>query len=224
MRHPHVKICGLKSREMIDVVLSRGGREIGLVHFAPSPRHLAIAEMAELAAYARDRAKVAIVTVDADDATLNAIATQVRPHTLQLHGHESPERVAAVRAMTNVPVMKALAIGSDEDLRQVADYRAVADRLLLDARPPRNARLPGGNGVAFDWSILAGLDRNIDYMLSGGINPDNIARALQTVRPQGLDVSSGVESEPGVKNADLINGFFNAFEAALHTMEQKRAS
>ncbi|KAA0968498.1 phosphoribosylanthranilate isomerase [Aureimonas fodinaquatilis] len=224
MRHPHVKICGLKSREMIDTVLSCGGKEVGFVHFAPSPRHLAIDDMAMLAAYVGGRAQVTIVTVDADDATLSAIAAKVRPDTLQLHGHESVERTAEVAAMTGLPVMKALAIGSAEDLQEVAKYQTVADRLLLDARPPKNALLPGGNGVAFDWSILTGLDPKIDYMLSGGINANNIARALQTISPYGLDVSSGVESEPGVKDAGLINGFFSAFEEAMHSMEQKRAS
>jgi phosphoribosylanthranilate isomerase len=139
---------------------------------------------------------------------------KVRPDMLQLHGTETPERVAAVKARYGLPVMKAFAIRGSDDLAATEAYRGVADRILFDAKPPKGSDVPGGHGVAFDWRVLETLDPNIDYMLSGGLNAANIANALAQTRPSGIDVSSGVERAPGVKDAGLIAAFFDALNAA----------
>ena len=160
------------------------------------------------------RAKAVAVTVDADDATLDEIVATMKPDVLQLHGSETPERVAAVKARYGLPVTKALAIREAADLEKIAPYRGIADRFLFDAKPPRGAELPGGNGVPFDWRLLATLDADIDYMLSGGLNAGNIAEALKLTRAPGIDISSGVETAPGVKDTGLIAAFFEAVRAA----------
>jgi phosphoribosylanthranilate isomerase len=168
----------------------------------------------ELRKAAAGRAKSVAVTVDADDATLDAIVAVMRPHMLQLHGHETPERVAAVKARHGLPVMKAFSIRETADLQAIEPYRGVADRFLFDAKPPTGAELPGGNGVPFDWRVLAALDPNVRYKLSGGLNAGNIGEALRLVSPAGIDISSGVESAPGVKDVALIEAFFGAVRAA----------
>lgn len=215
MRRPRVKICGLKDPAAIDAALDRGAHEIGLVYFPRSPRHLAIEAMASLREHVGNRAVVTVVSVDADDATLLAIAGRVRPGVLQLHGSEPPARVAAVRRITGLAATKALSVGTAADLGAIALHRETADRLLLDAKRPAGSVLPGGNGVAFDWSLLAAVDPGVPYMLSGGLNPGNVADAVRRVGPFGLDVSSGVESAPGVKDVGLIHRFFDALDAAL---------
>ncbi len=212
---PHVKICGVKTETDIDTVLGRGGGEVGFVHFGPSPRHLELEAMIRLRAHVAGRALVSIVTVDADDETLRRIAGRVRPDTIQLHGGESPARVAEISALTGVSVTKAIAVSAREDLEAVARFRPVADRILLDAKRPKGSALPGGNGVAFDWSLLDALGEDRRFLLSGGINPANVAEAVRRVRPQGIDVSSGVESAPGRKDAGLIHHLFDALDAAF---------
>ena len=149
-----------------------------------------------------------------DDALLDAIVAAMRPDMLQLHGKETPERVAAVKARYGLPAMKAIAVSEPADLAAIDPYRGIADRFLLDAKPPRGAELPGGNGVAFDWRILAGLDPDIDYMLSGGLDAGNVGRALGLAHPRGVDISSGVERAPGEKDTALIAEFFHAIGAA----------
>lgn len=211
-----IKICGLKTAEAIEAAVSRGATHVGFVHFARSPRHLTVAEMAALRP-AAGRAALVVVLVDPADEVIEAVAGTVRPDMLQLHGSETPERVAAIRRLGGRPVMKALSIGSAADLPAVSAYRGIADRLLLDAKRPAGSALPGGNGVRFDWGILAALDPALPYMLSGGLDAGNVADALRRVRPAGIDVSSGVESRPGVKDIGLVHRFFDALDrAAAH--------
>ncbi|WP_454683745.1 phosphoribosylanthranilate isomerase [Ancylobacter moscoviensis] len=209
-----IKICGLSTPETLDAALGAGADMVGMVFFAPSPRHVDLATAAALAARARGRAQIVALTVDADDATLAAIVDAARPDMLQLHGKESPERVAAVRARFGLPVMKAIGIATAADLARLSAYADVADRLLLDAKPPKGALLPGGNGVPFDWNLLAGLDLTRPFMLSGGLDPDNVGEAVRRVRPPGIDVSSGVERAPGIKDPARIAAFLRAARAA----------
>ncbi|MBB3937419.1 phosphoribosylanthranilate isomerase [Aureimonas phyllosphaerae] len=214
MTRPHIKICGLKTEGHIDTVLARGCSEVGFVHFERSPRHLSIEDMIRLRAHVGGRALVTVVTVDADDEFLKRLATRVRPDVIQLHGSETAARVAAVQALTGATVMKAIPVTSMADLEEIERFRPVADRILLDARAPKTSNIPGGNGVSFDWGLLDALESR-DFTLSGGINPDTIEAAVRRVAPRGLDVSSGVEREPGVKDDGLIHRLFDAFEAAV---------
>ncbi len=207
-----IKICGLKTAEALDAALSAGASHVGFIFFAKSPRNIAPEEAGRLRQAARGRAKAVAVAVDADDAELDAIVAAMTPDMLQLHGKESPERVAAVKARYGLPVMKAFSVSEAADVAAADAYRGVADIMLFDARPPKGAELPGGNGVPFDWRILA--DYRGDYFLSGGLTPENVGAAVRLVDPPGLDVSSGVESAPGVKDAALIAAFFAAVRAA----------
>ncbi len=205
-----VKICGLKTAEDVAAVAAAGARYAGLVFFAKSPRHLDNEQARALAlALPNGIAKVAL-TVNADDATLDAITAQVPLDMLQLHGSESVERVKEVRARYGLPVMKAIGIADEEDLAQISTYTQVADQLLIDAKPPKNADLPGGNGLAFDWRLLAGRRWATPWMLAGGLTPDNVAEAIHLTGAKQVDVSSGVESAPGVKNAVKIADFVTA--------------
>jgi phosphoribosylanthranilate isomerase len=209
-----IKICGLKTREALEAALAGGASHVGFIFFEKSPRNIAPAKAGRLRKAALGRAKAVAVTVDADDATLDAIVAEMRPDMLQLHGQETPERVTELKARHGLPVMKAFSIREAADLDAIKSYRGVADRFLFDAKPPRGAELPGGNGVPFDWRVLATLDADIDYMLSGGLSAGNIGEALRFVTPAGIDISSGVESAPGVKDAALIEAFFRAVRAA----------
>jgi phosphoribosylanthranilate isomerase len=213
-----IKICGLKTEAALAAALAGGASHVGFIFFAKSPRNIDPTEAGRLRQAALGRARAVAVTVDATDETLDGILKAMEPDMLQLHGSETPERVAALKSRYGLPVMKALSIRDANDLSAVARYRGVADRLLFDAKPPKGADLPGGNGVAFDWSLLTGFDRSVDYLLSGGLSPANVGEALRIARPPGLDVSSGVESAPGVKDPALIQAFFRAVreaEAAL---------
>jgi phosphoribosylanthranilate isomerase len=212
-RRPHVKICGLRDEAMIDLALSRGASDVGFIHFAKSPRHLSLDEMARLTAHVGERALVSVVTVDADDALVGEIAERVRPHILQLHGAETPERVEEIAARTGLKTTKAIAVANAADLQKIARYVPVAHRILLDAKAPKGAALPGGNGVSFDWSLLSALPASLDYMLSGGLSADNVGEAVRRLAPWGLDVSSGVESAPGVKDPERIAAFITAARA-----------
>lgn len=213
-----IKICGLKTPETVAAALDGGASHIGFIFFGKSPRNIDPETAGRLRLAAQGRAKAVAVTVDADDATLDAIVKLVRPDMLQLHGHETPERTAAIRTRYGLPVMKAFSIREAADLAAVAPYRDIADRLLFDAKPPKGSDLPGGNGVSFDWSVLAALDGDVDYMLSGGLNAGNIAEALGTTNTRGIDISSGVESAPGEKDVRLIGEFFRAVRAAAAKM------
>jgi len=203
-----IKICGLKTAEALDAALAGGATHVGFIFFAKSPRNIAPEDAGRLRRAARGRASAVAVTVNADDATLDAIVTAMAPDMLQLHGKETPGRVADVKKRYGLPVMKAFAISEAADLGGTAPYRGIADRFLFDAKPPAGSDLPGGNGVSFDWTILAGLDREVGYLLSGGLNAENIGAALRLAAPPGVDVSSGVERAPGVKDPALIAAFF----------------
>ncbi len=209
-----IKICGLKTPEAVAAALDGGATYVGFIFFPKSPRHVTPEQATPLRAMARGRAKAVAVTVDADDTTLDGIVAALKPDMLQLHGVETPERVRAVKARYGLPVMKAFSIRDAGDLAAIASYRGIADRFLFDAKPPKGSELPGGNGVSFDWSLLAALDADVDYMLSGGLNAANIGDALRQANPPGIDISSGVESAPGVKDPALIEQFFRAVRAA----------
>jgi len=208
-----IKICGLKSDEAVAAALESGASHIGFIFFEKSPRHILIEAAARLREVARGKALAVAVTVDADDATLDAIVSGMKPDILQLHGHETADRIRELKSRHGLPVIKALSIREASDLDLIKTYLGVADRFLLDAKPPAGADLPGGNGVAFDWTILTSLDANVDYMLSGGVNAGNIASALRLARPSGVDVSSGVENAPGEKDPEKIRAFFRAVRA-----------
>lgn len=211
-----VKICGLSTEEAVTASLDAGADMIGLVFFPPSPRNVSLQRAARLAELARRDGDAAIValTVDADDDLVDAVAARLRPDLLQLHGREPPGRVDRLRARTGIPVMKAIGIGSRSDLAAIERYRPVCDRILLDARPAPDADLPGGNGLAFDWSLLEGVDLDARFMLSGGLDPATVAQALDRTGTRGVDVSSGVESAPGVKDPQLIADFVAAVRRA----------
>ena len=209
-----VKICGLKTPETMRAALDCGADHVGFIFFAKSPRNVAPEVAADLRKAARGRAKAVAVTVNADDETLEQIVEAVDPDMLQLHGKESPERLAEIRLRFDRPVMKAFAIREAADLDAIAPYKGIADRFLFDAKPPAGSELPGGNAVSFDWTLLARLDDDVDYMLSGGLDADNIAIALLQTGAKAVDLSSGVESAPGVKDVGLIRDFFKAVGAA----------
>jgi len=209
-----IKICGLNTEEALAAALAGGASHVGFIFFPKSPRNIDPANAGRLRQAAIGKAKAVAVTVDADDAMLAAIVEAMSPDMLQLHGKEMPERVAEVKARFGLPVMKAFSVREAADLQAIMRYRRVADRFLLDAKPPAGSELPGGNGVPFDWRLLARLDAGVDYMLSGGLNASNIGEALRLSNPSGIDISSGVESAPGVKDTALIEGFFRAVRTA----------
>lgn len=223
MNGPDFKICGLTSATAIDAALSGGANHVGFIFFPKSPRNIDAAAAGALAGAARGKAKIVAVTVDAADAEIDAIVSKLRPDLLQLHGRETPERVVAVKARYALPVMKAFAIRTASDLAAVDAYRGTADRLLFDAKAPAGSKLPGGNGISFDWTALSALDRSVDYMLSGGLDKDNIGAAMATTKASGFDVSSGVESAPGVKDEAMIAAFFEAVRRAATAYETQGA-
>ena len=205
-----IKICGLSTEATLDAALAAGADRVGFVFFPKSPRHLSLARAAALSVRTGGRAAVVALCVDADDAELAGIVAAAAPDLLQLHGRESPERVAAIRARFGRPVIKALGIAARADLAAVAAYAGSADEILFDAKPPTTSDLPGGNGLRFDWTILAALDLPVPFMLSGGLDPGNVGEAVAMTRPDAVDVSSGVETAPGVKDPDKIRAFVRA--------------
>ena len=220
-----IKICGLRTPEALDVAIEAGADMVGFVFFAPSPRNVGYAAARVLGERVRGRAKKVALTVDAPDAELAAIVDALKPDLLQLHGKEPPERVATVRSRFGLPVMKALPIAERADLSPVRLYDKVADRLLFDARPPRDATRPGGLGRTFDWQLLEDLRIDVPYMLSGGLDAGNVAEALRITWAPGVDVSSGVERAPGEKDFDKIKAFVQAArQAAPQGSGQKIAS
>ena len=202
-----VKICGLKDAGAVDAAVSAGARYLGFVFFPKSPRHVTPEQAAELAT----RVPVGIARVglfvDPDDAALQSVLDRMPLDIVQLHGTETPARVAEVKALTGLPVMKAVGIAEPADLDRLWDYGLAADMLLVDAKPPRDAALPGGNGLAFDWRLLVGRQMLKPWLLAGGLTPENVNTAIRLTRAQGVDVSSGVESAPGVKDAERIRQF-----------------
>ncbi|WP_112662079.1 phosphoribosylanthranilate isomerase [Microvirga flavescens] len=212
---PLIKICGLSTPETLDAALDAGADFVGFVRFQKSPRHVSLDLARDLSRRARGRTQRVALVVDPQDAELADIVEAIDPDLLQLHGHETPERVAAIRARFGRPVMKVLGIGEAADLEAISAYRGVADRIMLDAKPPRTAgALPGGNGLTFDWRLLIGLDPAIAFMLSGGLDPDNVAQAIRLTGAAAVDVSSGVEKSPGVKDPGKIEAFIRAARTA----------
>ena len=209
-----IKICGLKTEAALDAALAGGASHVGFIFFPKSPRYVEPEDAGRLREAARGKALAAAVTVDADDAFLDAIVTAMQPDLLQLHGSESPARVAEIKARYGLPVVKAFSVCEADDLKAIEPYRGIADRFLFDARPPKGSELPGGNGVAFDWSLLAAAPPGTDYFLSGGLNAQNIGEELRVANPPAIDISSGVESAPGVKDPALIAAFFRAVDTA----------
>lgn len=203
-----IKICGLSGEEGVDAALEAGADFVGFMLFPPSPRNVALERAKTLAARARGKAKIVAVTVDGVDTLFRGIAESLKPDLLQLHGKESPSRADAIRALTGIPVMKAIGVASRDDLAVVQTYSA--DRFLLDAKPPRDATRPGGHGVAFDWAVLEEFSSQKPWLLSGGLYPENVVFALQATHAPGVDVSSGVESSPGKKDPARIHAFIRA--------------
>ena len=208
-----VKICGLRTPEALDTALHAGADMVGFVFFPPSPRHVDFAAAGELGRRVEGRALKVALSVDADDEWLAASIEALAPDLLQLHGKEAPERVLAVKARFRLPVMKAIAVETRADLACVPEYAEVADRFLFDARAPREATRPGGLGKPFEWRLLKNLDPRVPFMLSGGLNRDNVAEAIEITGALGVDVSSGVERAPGEKDPDLIRDFVRAARA-----------
>lgn len=208
-----IKICGIKTPAILDATIAAGADMVGFVHFPRSPRHVSVEEIATLISLARGRVQTCVLLVNPDNSTVAEIAA-LGPDWIQLHGPETPHRVEAIRAEAGVEIMKALPIGSADDVAIVPSFVEVADRILLDAKPPKGADRPGGLGDTFDWSLLQALDPAIPIMLSGGLTPETVAEAIRQVRPMGVDVSSGVESAPGVKDQRLIEAFIANARAA----------
>lgn len=208
-----VKICGLSTRETLEVALDAGADMVGFVFFPPSPRHLSLELGRELGRQVKNRALKVALTVDADDATLDNIMDALSPDILQLHGKESVARLRDIKQKFGRPVMKAVPVETAADLAVLPGYAAVADRILFDARPPKDATRPGGLGAPFDWHLLENLELKVPYMVSGGLHTGNVAEAVRVTRADGVDVSSGVESAPGVKDPELIKAFIRASRA-----------
>ena len=206
-----VKICGLKTHQDIDVAIDAKADFIGLVFFPKSPRHLELDNAAKLATLARHKTQIVALLVNPDDAFVSQICKIVKPDYLQLHGSESPQRTADIKSLANLPIIKAIAVAAPQDFTALSDYEKTADLILLDAKPaPGTSELPGGNGICFDWKLLQDQTIRKPYMLAGGLTPDNIAEAIKLTHAPIVDVSSGVESRPGIKDHDKIRAFIKA--------------
>src|SRR3569832_364660 len=213
-----VKICGLSTRETLDVALDAGADMVGFVFFSPSPRHLALDVARELGQAVKDRAAKVALTVDADDAPLAGIVEALQPDLLQLHGRETPARLRDIMQKFGLPVMKALPVESSADLAVLPDYRDAADRILFDARAPKDATRPGGLGAVFDWHVLENLDLALPFLVSGGLHAGNVAEAVRVTGAGGVDVSSGVERASGIKDPEMIRAFIRAARATEELM------
>ena len=205
----HIKICGISTSETADAVISSGATHLGMIFFEKSPRNVSLEQAQILSSHVGNRVTKVAVTVNADTDFLDQIVEHVAPDVLQLHGSETPEHVQRVKDRFGLPVIKALAIGAREDLEKVKPYMNVTDLFLFDAKPPKGSDLPGGNGVAFDWEIMDDIPENVPYMLSGGLNSENIVEAIDRTGTKGIDISSGVETAPGVKDVKLIEDFLD---------------
>jgi len=218
-----IKICSLSTAAALCAALAAGADMVGFVFFERSPRFVALDRARELAAEARGRAKIVALGVDASDAALAAIVAQIPPDFLQLHGKESPARVAEIKRAFAVPVMKALGVADAADFDKAREYEDVADWLLIDAKPPRGATRPGGHGVPFDWRLAQAFAPKKPWLLSGGLDPTNVGEAIALSGARGVDVSSGVESAPGVKDIGKIKAFVAAARAAFSRRDEARS-
>jgi phosphoribosylanthranilate isomerase len=208
-----VKICGLSTRETLDVALLAGADMVGFVFFPASPRHIDLNMAGDLGRQARGRALKVALTVDADDATLANVVEALQPDILQLHGKETVARLRDIKQAFGLQLMKAIPVETSADLASLPGYAAVADRILFDARAPKDATRPGGLGAVFDWRVLENLDLRQPFMVSGGLHAGNVAEAVRVSRAGGVDVSSGVERAPGVKDPEMIRAFIRAARA-----------
>jgi phosphoribosylanthranilate isomerase len=215
-----IKICGLSTPETLAAALAGGADMVGFVFHPRSPRFVSPERAAALAATARGKAEIVALIVDWDEKRATDLVEVLKPDWLQLHGAESPALTAAIARASGRPVMKALGIAGAADLEAIPHYVAAARRILLDAKPPKDASFPGGHGRPFDWSLLAGLDPAQPFMLSGGLDPANVAEAIRVARPAGVDVSSGVEAAPGVKDPARIAEFIAAACKAAATLQE----
>ena len=209
-----VKICGLKTPAMMQVALDARADYVGLVFFEKSPRHVSFETAAELADMASGRAKVVVLLVDPGDDMVDRIMPYIAPDILQLHGSETPERVAEIKRRTGATIMKVIKVETAADAALALTYVGIADLILFDTKAPKEAVLPGGNGLVFDWRTLDDVKGKVPYMLSGGLTPANVANAIRQTGATRVDVSSGVESQPGEKDADLIRAFIANAKAA----------
>jgi phosphoribosylanthranilate isomerase len=208
-----IKFCGLTRPQDVHAAVAAGARYVGFVFYPKSPRNLTFEAARALALEVPAGVAKVALTVDADDATLETLLASVPLDMLQLHGAEPPERVAAVRALSGLPLMKAVGIADAEDLQGIDRYQDVADQLLIDAKPPTGSDLPGGNGLSFDWRLLAGRKYwTVPWMLAGGLTPGNVAEAVRLTGARQVDVSSGVESAPGVKDPARMADFAKALD------------
>jgi phosphoribosylanthranilate isomerase len=207
-----VKICGLSTAETVHAAVDAGASHIGFMFYERSPRNVTIAHAASLRKLLPATVKAVAVLVDADDTLLDEMAQAVRPDLLQLHGSETPERVADIKSRTGIAVMKVISVADAADVTASDTYEKAADLLLFDAKPPKSMAnaLPGGNALSFDWSLIADAAPGLPWMLSGGLTPDNVAEAISRTGARMVDVSSGVESAPGKKNEALIRAFVKA--------------
>jgi phosphoribosylanthranilate isomerase len=208
-----IKICGIKTEAILDAAIEAGADMVGFMHFVRSPRHLELDPIGELISLARGRVETCVVLVNPDN-TLVAQVAALGPDWIQLHGPETPHRVETIRDEAGIAIMKVCSVGGADDMAAIAGFAECADRILIDTKAPKGAERPGGNGVSFDWALLKTLDPELGFMLSGGLTPDTVAAAVRNVRPMGLDVSSGVESAPGTKDARLIAAFISNARAA----------
>src|SRR6185437_14475841 len=207
----------------LDAALEAGADMVGFVFFSPSPRRLSLDTARELAKGVKQRAIKVVLTVDADDATLEGIVEALAPDILQLHGHETPARVSGIKRKFGREVMKVLPVERAADLAVLPDYATVADRILFDARPPKGATRPGGLGAVFDWRLLENLDLALPFMVSGGLHAGNVAEAIRVTRAHGVDISSGVERAPGVKDVEMIREFMRAARASQDVSQELTA-
>lgn len=207
---PAVKICGLTTPETLEAALNGGAAFVGAVVFPKSPRHIDPRAAGRLFDRVEERAKVVAVTVDADDALLAEIALELWPDFIQLHGSETPERAEVVRGLTGAGIIRALPVRTAKDIEAASVWEGFADHLMFDAKPPEGSTLPGGVGASFDWSLLSGRRFARPWFLAGGLNCENVREAIAVTGAPLLDVSSGVESAPGVKDAALIEAFIRA--------------
>jgi phosphoribosylanthranilate isomerase len=212
---PAVKICGLSTAATLDAALEAGADMVGFVFFPKSPRHIDWATARTLGRQVEGRAKTVALSVDADDETLKRIVDALSPDLMQLHGSETPARVKRIGELCARPTTKAIGVATHGDLAQAVLYEGVADTLLIDAKPPKGAALPGGNGRPFDWSLTREFRPSVPWLLSGGLDPETVEAAIALSRARGVDVSSGVESAPGVKDVSKIRAFVAAARRAF---------
>ncbi len=208
-----VKICGIKTPEILEAAIAAGADMVGFMHFHRSPRHVDLEGLQLLISEARGRVETCVVLVNPDNSCVMEVAA-LSPDWIQLHGPETPHRVEAIRDEAGIAILKVVGIATSEDVASVASFADIADRLLLDTKPPKGADRPGGLGVQFDWNLLKALDPSLPFMLSGGLTPETVGKAIKAVKPMGVDVSSGVETAPGEKDADLIRAFIAEARAA----------